>query len=147
MKPIFTYFRDIPQDQNNRFLLDFLNTDIVYETHFSSNNDHFLTSKNCNLDLFKDFEAHGDLFDDIKKLSKASRLLLEKGAAYQNDIKEVKLWRGAPGTAFECTSFLFQLSDDVIEHFSWQYKFYDVVENKVRNCNIYAPYDHFFNRG
>ena len=47
-----------------------------------------------------------------------SRLLLEKGAAYQNDIKEVKLWRGAPGTTFERTSFLFQLSDEVIERFS-----------------------------
>ena len=73
--------------------------------------------------------------------------MLEKGAAYQNDIKEVKLWRGAPGTTFESTSFLFQLSDEVIERFSYQYKFDDVVENKVRNCKIRSPYDHFFNKG
>ena len=80
-------------------------------------------------------------------MSKASRLLLKKGAAYQNDIKEVKLWTGAPGTTFERTSFLFQLSDQVIAYFSWQYKFYNVVENKVRNCKIYSPDDHFFNTG
>ena len=73
---------------------------------------------NCNLDLFKDFEAQADLFDDMKKLSKASHLLLEKGAAYQNDIKEVKLSKGVSGTTFGRTSFLFQLSDEVIEHFS-----------------------------
>ena len=73
---------------------------------------------NCNLDLLKYFEVHGDLFDDIKKLSKASHLLLEKGAAYQNDIKEVNLSKSASGTTFGRTSFLFQLSDEVIEHFS-----------------------------
>ena len=33
---------------------------------------------NCNLDLFKDSETDGDLFDDIKKLSKVSRLLHER---------------------------------------------------------------------
>ena len=70
MKPIFIYFKEIPLDQNNRFTLYFSNTDIVYEIHFSSNNDYFLTSMNCNLDLFKDFEAHGDLFDDIKNCIK-----------------------------------------------------------------------------
>ena len=91
MKPIFIYFKDIPLDQNNRFKLDFSNTDIVYKIDFSSNNDYFLTSVNCNLVLFKDYEAHGNLFDNIKKLYNASCLLLEKGAAYQNDIKEVKL--------------------------------------------------------
>ena len=68
MKPMFIYFKEILLDQNNRFTLNFSNTDIVYEIHFSSNSDSFLTSMNCNLDLFKDFEAHCDLFDDIKKI-------------------------------------------------------------------------------
>ena len=78
MKPIFIYFKEIPLDQNNRFTLYFSNTDIVYQIHFSSNNDYFLTSMNCNLDLFKDFEAHGDLFDDIKNCLKRVAYCLKK---------------------------------------------------------------------
>ena len=45
---------------------------------------------NCKLDLQKDIKNDGVL-DKIKKLSDKSRLLLEKGPAYQNDIKKVTL--------------------------------------------------------
>ena len=41
---------------------------------------------NCDLKLLKDFQAHEDILDDIKKLSKLGRLLLEKDPNYQNDV-------------------------------------------------------------
>ena len=46
---------------------------------------------NCDLNLEEDIKNDGVL-DEIKELSEKSRLLLEKGATYQNDIKTIYLW-------------------------------------------------------
>ena len=43
---------------------------------------------NCNLVIAN---GYGGLLEDMKKLSKKSRLLLKKGAAYQFDLSSVEL--------------------------------------------------------
>ena len=45
---------------------------------------------NCDLNLEQDIKNDGVL-DDIKVFSEKSQLLLEKGPAYQNDIKTIYL--------------------------------------------------------
>ena len=49
---------------------------------------------NCNLVIANDY---GGLIDNIKELSTKSRLLFEKGAAYQFDLSTVELALSFPG--------------------------------------------------
>ena len=100
---------------------------------------------NRNLDVQEDIK--NSVFDKIKELSEKTRLLLEKGPAYQNDIKRVYMRLGVPGRTHEKIYFYFVLSAANINTYSWHYKFYDIEENKIRDCRIYSPYEHFLKRG
>ena len=80
IEPIYFYFKETPLDANNRFRLDFSNTELVYQINFSPKNDYHITTMNCNLTITNDF---GNATQDIKDLSEKSRLLLEKGPPYQ----------------------------------------------------------------
>ena len=81
------YFKEIVLDENNKFMLDFSQTDQIYKVHFSPKKDYFITSMNCNIDIQEGIK--NSVFDEIKELSKKSRLLLKKGPVYRNDIKRV----------------------------------------------------------
>ena len=59
---------------------------------FSPENDYYITSMNCDQNLLKEFGAHDDILDDIKKLSDLGRSLIENGPNYQNDIDKVFLF-------------------------------------------------------
>ena len=86
MKPIFICFKEIELDDNDKFTLDFSNTEIIYEIDVLTKNDYCITSLNCDL-IVK--ENNDDKSKLIKDLSEKSRLLLEKGPAYQNNINEI----------------------------------------------------------
>ena len=79
MEPISFYFKDMPLGVNNRFTLDFSNTELIYQINFSTKNDYYITTMNCNLIIAN---GYGGLLDDIKKLLTKRRRLLEKGAPY-----------------------------------------------------------------
>ena len=116
-------------NENNKSTLEFSQTDQIYKVHFSPRKDYFITSMNCDLNLDQDIKNDGVL-GEIKELSEKSRLLLERGPIYQNDIKTIYLWQGVPGTTMEKVTFGFLLSPANINRFSWYYKFYDVEEKK-----------------
>ena len=86
MKPIFIYFKEIELDDNNKFTVDFSNTEIIYEMDFLTKNDDYITSLNSDLIVKEHNDNKSKL---IKDLSEKSRLLLEKGPAYQNNINEI----------------------------------------------------------
>ena len=88
MEPIFFYFKETPLEANNKFTLDFSDTELVYQINFSNENDYHVTTMNYNLVIMNDY---GDLLDDIKELSTKSLLLLEKRPAYQFDLSLIKL--------------------------------------------------------
>ena len=83
-----TNFIETPLEANNKFTLDFSNTELIYQINFSTKNDYYITTINCNLVISN---GYGDLIDDIKELSTKSRLLLEKGPAYQFDLSFLRL--------------------------------------------------------
>ena len=86
MNPIFIYFKEIELDDNNKFTVDFSNTEIIYEMDFLTKNDDYITSLNSDLIVKEHNDNKSKL---IKDLSEKSRLLLEKGPAYQNNINEI----------------------------------------------------------
>ena len=70
-------------DVNNRFLLDFSKTELIYQIIFFTENDYYITTMNCNSVIANDFY---DRLKDIKDLSEKCRLLLTNGPAYQFDL-------------------------------------------------------------
>ena len=73
-EPTFLYFKTA-QFLKNKFVLDFSQTEVVYQIRFSTEKDCYLTSMNYNLIIQDDYEHASN---EIKQLSKKSNLLLEK---------------------------------------------------------------------
>ena len=75
----------------------------------------------------------------IKELSEKSRLLLEKGAAYQNDVDYLLLKTYWYVKQMDYT-YRFKLFPEIIDQYSYKYKFLDTVGKKIIDCQIYSPY-------
>ena len=86
MNPAFIYCKESILNDDNKFVLDFSDEEFVQEVNFLNNLNYYITSLNCNLILKNIVNDHKDRKKLIEELSQKSRLLLEKGAAYQNDI-------------------------------------------------------------
>ena len=87
---------------------------------FLSNNDYYITSLDCNLKVKK--HIHDDKKKRIEELSEKSRLLLEKGAAYQNYIDYLllkTLWYVKDTNYIYC----FKLFPKIIDQYSYKYIF------------------------
>ena len=69
MEPIFFYFKETPTGVDNKFTLDFSNTELIYQINVSNENDYYITTMNRNLIISNDY---GGLLDGIKKLSTKS---------------------------------------------------------------------------
>ena len=113
MEPIFFYFKETPLEANNNFTLDFSIPELIYHINFSTENDYCITTMNYNLVITNDY---GDLLDNIKELFPKSRLLLEKGPAYQFDLPLLRLAFYFPGMRHEVDelhSLLYQENIDL----------------------------------
>ena len=88
MNPAFIYFNEIILKDDNKFTLDFSYEEFTQEVNFVNNLDYYITSLNCKLKM-KEYIHDKD--QKIQELSKKSRLLLEKGPAYQNDFDYLTL--------------------------------------------------------
>ena len=77
-----------------------------------------------------------------------SRNLLDKGAAYQNDIKKVILKIGVNGATEVINRDLeIYSTDELINAFSYKYRFFNAEENRVQEAAIYSPYNNFAMKG
>ena len=144
MEPIFFYFKETPVGVDNKFTLDFSNNELIYQINFTTENDYYITTMNCNLVIANDY---GGLLGNIKKLLIKSQLLLEKGAAYQFYLSLAGLAVSFPGMNKKKDK-LNLLSDQYnIDLFSCKYKFYDVTENQIKDYKFFSPYTQFFKKG
>ena len=44
MKPVFIYFREVPFNDNNKFVLDFSDEEFVEGVYFSKKKDYYIAS-------------------------------------------------------------------------------------------------------
>ena len=142
MRPVIIYFREMHLDENNKFTLDFSDQGFVQEIEFSSKNKYYITSLNCKLNL-KEYIREDE---KIKKLSAKSRLLLEKGAAYLCDNDYLMLileWYIKNYNSI----YRFKLYPEIIDNYSYKYKFWDTIEKTIRDGQIYSPYSQFLGKG
>ena len=46
MEPIYFYFKETPLDEDNKFTLDFSNTEFAYQINLSPKNCYYITTMN-----------------------------------------------------------------------------------------------------
>ena len=142
MKPVFIYFREVPFNDNNKFVLDFSDEEFVQRVYFSKKTDYYIASLDCNL-ILKEY-IKKDKEKMIEELSARSRLLLQKGAAYQNDIgwltSATAGYYNFPGFG---VTYNFITYPKIIDEYSYKYKFYDTKMKRITDCKIYSPFSHF----
>ena len=141
MKPVFIYFKEIPFNDNNKFVLDFSDQEIIQKVYFDKNIDYYIASLDCNLILKEGIKKDKK---KIGELSQKSRLLLKKGADYQNDIEWITSYianyYNFSGFGVTCNFILYP---KIIDEYSYKYKFYDTVEKKFKDSKIYSPFSHY----
>ena len=126
MNRALIYFKEVILNNDNKFTLDFPDKESVQEVNFVNNLDYYITSLNCKL---KVKELNHDKDEKLKNYLK-SRLLLEKGPAYQNDIDYLTLkseWYVKASNHV----YRFMLWPKIIDQYSYKYKFWDTVEKKI----------------
>ena len=99
---------------------------------------------NCNLVIA---DNYGKLLDNINELSTKSRLLLEKGPAYQFDLSLIELALSFPGMEKKVDEMYFLSYPENMDLYSWKYEFYDSNDNQIKNCKIFSPYTQSKNEG
>ena len=129
MKLIFICFKEIELDDNDKFTLDFSNTEIIYEIDFLTKNDYYITSLNCDLIVNENNDDKSKL---IKDLSEKSRFLLEKDPPYQIDINDILYFVRATRLKTVEKRFKFDLPNEIIKSNCWQFKYFDVIEKKKK---------------
>ena len=104
--------------------------------------NYYISSLNCNLILKESKQLSSkDEKKEIEELSQKSRLLLEEGPAYQNDIgwmtSAIVGYSNFPGFVVTYNFILYLKRID--ENF-YKYKFYNTIEKKIRDCKILSPF-------
>ena len=142
MKPVFIYFKEIPFNDNNKFVLDFSDQEFIQKVYFDKNIDYYIATLDCNLILEEEIKKDKKFF--FEELAQKSRLLLEKDADYQNDIGWMTSYIADyyNFSGFGVTyNFIFY--PKIIDEYSYKYKFYDTVEKQFKDCKIYSPFSHY----
>ena len=148
MNPIFIYQNEAELDNNNKFTINFIDDEIVNYIKFFQKNQYYISSLNCNIKKANNkkvtFNGSQSLVDE---LSKTSRELLDKGAAFKNDITHVTTFLtpnfNLPNVAPQ--KYKLVLNPEDINNNSYKYQFYDVVDKRLKFGKIYSPFPHFKN--
>ena len=142
MNRALIYFKEVILNNDNKFTLDFPDKESVQEVNFVNNLDYYITSLNCKL---KVKELNHDKDEKLKNYLK-SRLLLEKGPAYQNDIDYLTL-KSEWYVKASNHAYRFMLWPKIIDQYSYKYKFWDTVEKKnQRLSNLFAIFSFYWKR-
>ena len=132
MKPVSIYFREVPFNDNNKFVLDFLDEEFAQRVYFSKKTDYYMASLDCNLILKEEIEK--DRIKLIEKLSEISRELIEKGTVCQVDIgyltSSVSYIHDAPD--IEHLTYNWVIQPSLFDDNCYKYKFFETVEKKLR---------------
>ena len=86
MDPIFIYNNNLIFDENQRFILNFSDGDILKGVNFSKENDYFIMSMLCFTEVFNDITKLKQCNDIEKKSIIANRYI-------RNGIMVLTLWK------------------------------------------------------
>ena len=88
MDPIFIYNNNLIFDENQRFVLNFSDGDILKGVNFSKENDYFIMSMSCFTEVFNDITKLKQ-YNDIEKKSIIANRYIRNGIDYGFDSLEM----------------------------------------------------------
>ena len=88
MDPIFIYNNNLIFDENQRFILNFSDGDILKGVNFSKENDYFIMSMSCFTEVFNDITKLKQ-YNDIEKKSIIANRYIRNGIDYGFDSLEM----------------------------------------------------------
>ena len=148
MNPVLIYQNETTLDYNNEFTIDFVDNNNVNYINFLRKNQYYIASLNCNITKANKkkvtFEGSKSLVDE---LSKTSSDLLTKGPASKNDIDYMvsSLTQNFNLPDLAPQKYKLVLDPVVINTNSFNYKFYDVKDKRIKFAKIYSPFSHLKN--
>ena len=158
MKAVLLYFRET-KFENNKFKLDFSDRDqFANSVEFEKNTPYLIATLNCNLkaentNSIKVNNTGAKNATDkkaISDLSTKSRILLDKGSDYFCDIDVLNLVFQPKGLDYdlvaEINNFYFEKNKN-LTNYAFKYRFWDEIEKKIRNAEIYSPYLQLTSKG
>ena len=75
MEPIYFYFQETPLDANNKFMINFSNTQLVYQIKSSPKSDYYIKTVNFNLIIASDY---GDVNTRYKRSIRKTSIIARK---------------------------------------------------------------------
>ena len=148
MNPIFIYQNEVALDNNNKFIIDFVDGEIVNFISFSAKKQYYISSLDISISKAKKrkitFTGTKALVDD---LSTSSRELLDKGSNSKNDIDYVTatLTDNYDLPEIAPQKYNIVLDPQVINDNCYRYQFYDTVDKRIKS-KIYSPFSHLKSR-
>ena len=67
MKPSFIYFKEIPFNDNNRFMLDFSDEEFVQKVYFDKNINYYIASLDGNLILREETKEEEKKIEELSQ--------------------------------------------------------------------------------
>ena len=88
MDPIFIYTNNLTFDENQRFILNFSDGDVFKGANFSKENDYYIMSMSCFIEVSNDITKLKQ-YDDIEKKSIIANRYIRNGIDYGFDSPEI----------------------------------------------------------
>ena len=146
MNPVFIYQNEAILDSNNKFTIDFIDDEIVNLVNFSSKNQYYISSLNCNITKANEKKiSHSGTKALIDELSLLSRELIDKGSTFKNEISHVttSLTQNFDIPRIAPQNYKLSIDPKIIEDNCYRYQFYDKTNKRIKHAKIFSPFSLF----
>ena len=139
MDPIFIYRNNLIFDKNQRFILNFSDGDVLKCVNFSTENDYYIMSVSCFIEVSNGITKLKQ-YDNIEKKSIIANRYIRNGLDYGFDPPKIEIIFDNKIYQFEMNKISRSKAVDV-------YNFYDHLLNRKRFAIVYSPYKNFVENG
>ena len=136
--PNFIY-NNLTFDKNQRFILNFSDGDVLKGVNFPKENDYYIMSMSCFIEVSNDITKLKQ-YDDIEKKSIIANRYIRNGIDYGFGSPEIEIIFDNKADQFEINKVSCSKAVDV-------YNFYDHLLKTKRFAIVYSPYKDFVENG
>ena len=137
MDPIFIYNNNLNVDENHRFILSFSDGDVLKGVNFLKENDYYIMSMLCFVEVSNEITKLR-WYDDIEKKSIIANRYIRNGIDYDFDSPEIEIIFDNKTYQFEINKISRRKAVDI-------YNFYDHL--RKRFAIVYSSYKNFVENG
>ena len=139
MDPILIYFNNLNFNENHRFILNFSDGDILKGVNFSKENNYYIMSMSCFVEVSNEITELKQ-YDNIKKKSIIANRYIRNRIDYGFDSTEIEIIFDKKTYQFEINKISRSKAVDI-------YSFYDHLLKRKRFAIVYLSYKDFVENG